>query len=157
MHAIPIAIALAVLLALASACRGGPPARTVTLFGITVATSIPQSLAIIADSVDAGGTRLQPCYAMLGPSAGRLTCGERMPSGTKIRLRLCVGADIWHIEAAGGEKRVESKSLPGLSGATIGNGALELRGALAICDLDVEPGTSIEVDFVGGQIVTISR
>lgn len=150
----PLRLAPLVVLAFAAACKGGAPTRTVTLFGVTVTTDIPQSLAVIVDAVDADGTRLQPCYAMLGQSAGRQLIGEPMPDGTKVRLRLGIDADLWHIDAAGKAKQVESKSLPGLSGANAGNGMLELRGALATRELDVEPGTSVSVGFEGGQIVT---
>lgn len=157
---------VALLLAVLSACgdkdrlsaSGDKDRRSIALFGVTVATSMSHSLAVVADSTDTSGRPLQPCYAMLGNSPGRqIVHGEPLPAGSKVHLRLGVDADIWHTDATGATKQVQSKSLPGLSGANVGNGTLELRGALATRELDVEPGAQLTVDFRDGQILVDGR
>lgn len=152
--------AIGSVLALAlTACGNRGPERTLEIHGVRFTTAMPSAVAVICDTVDAGGKATSASFGMLGNSAGVQTVGSALPPDTNARLRIGVAADVWQVAADGKATLLVSKDLQGLAGATIGDGTLELRGAAATFEIQVSSGGESEgtLDFELGQVTFTTR
>ena len=140
---------LVLLCCLPFAACANPNERTLVVHGATVTTAMPESLAVLAEGLDAQGKVVATAYGMLGCSAGTMTIGAPLPKDHQVRMRFGVDADIC-VTLAGQTTAVELRRLPGLAGAMV-DGTLELRNATTEASMTMSASKHYTVSLRDGH------